>query len=117
MKLKLKEPSSLIFSAEKSEISPFEEKDFLDANQTTAIEAEKLKSRKQDRKERKKYAKHIFNFIWVWCGAILIIMVGIGIGWLKFETSVIITLITTTTANILALFVIVANYLFYRPKK
>ncbi len=118
MKLKIKSPDNLSFDSDPndSDISN-EEIEYLKQNQTYGLEAEKLKGRKQDRKERKKYAKHIFRFIWFWCTAILLIMVFVGKGCLKFETSVVITLITTTTANILALFVIVANYLFFRPKK
>jgi cytosine/uracil/thiamine/allantoin permease len=117
MELKLKDPNKLDFSAEKSEISTNEENEFLLGDQLTGIELEKLRTRQQDREERKKYARHIFNFTWIWCGGVFLLLFLTGIGFLKFETSVVITLITTTTANILALFVIVANYLFYRQKK
>jgi len=119
VKKKLKSPDELSFDLEtslNSDVSNLEI-DYVSLNQANGLELEKLKGRKQDRKERKKYALHIFRFIWIWCGGILLIMVAIGLGYLKFDNSVIITLITTTTANILALFVIVANYLFFRPKK
>lgn len=111
-----KSPDKLEFNSDNAPESVLPEKLYLEKEQLTAIELEKLKSNKQDRKERKKYASHIFTFIWVWCLVILLMMIGVGFGLLKFETSVIITLISTTPANILALFVIVANYLFFRPK-
>ena len=118
MSYEIKAPEKLEFGTD-NDGAPYllTEDLFLEGKQLTAIELEKLESKKQDREERKKYASHIFRFIWIWCAGIFVLMILVGLGVFKFDDSVIITLITTTTANILALFAIVAKYLFFRNSK
>ena len=77
-------------------------------------------SLKQDIYLRRKYAGRIYTLIVFWLVAvfILIILSGFGavFGWFKLSTTVLTTIVGGTTINVLGIFYIVANYLFYRPK-
>jgi hypothetical protein len=99
------------------------------------ILGEKLSSLKQDRAERKSYANRIFILISAWLLGVFVILILSGFGRpsdnhfivyckssfvvfpLTFSISdkVLMTLIGGTTATVLGLFAIVANYLF--PKR
>jgi hypothetical protein len=76
---------------------------------------EKLKGDKQDREERKIYANLVFTLISIWLIVVVAIFVSCGQGNLKYSDSVLITLLTTTTANVIAIFHFVMKYLFH-PK-
>lgn len=98
---------------------------------------EYVKVLKQDREERGKYADKLFNLICTWLIVISLLIIGSGYkndldttitnssGKIiretttppRFELSdkVLLALIGGTTASILGLFVIVANYLFKAP--
>lgn len=84
--------------------------------------SEELKDLRQDRDERKSYASRLYWLVLTWLSVILLIGILQG---LKISTSlfsfqldnvVLVTLITTTTANIAAFFLVVVRYLF-RPKR
>jgi uncharacterized coiled-coil protein SlyX len=84
--------------------------------------AEELKDLKQDRDERKSYASKLYWLVLVWLVIILLIVFFQGVHYLpgtsfsfKLSDVVLITLITTTTANVAAFFLVVVRYLF-RPK-
>jgi hypothetical protein len=62
--------------------------------------------------ERKLYAGRLFVLSLVWLLAIAVFLFLAGWGKLKVADSVLIALITTTTANVLGLFYIVARWLF-----
>jgi len=111
-----KNPDELNFNSDSSGNSAEIESKYVVSEQAKAEAKEALKGIRQDRKERKRYAKSIFRFIKIWAYSVIIIFVAAGKGYVKFDNSVIITLLSTTTANVLALFAIVANYLFYRNK-
>lgn len=102
-----------------------------------AIEEEKAEILKQDRLERQKYAKYLFKLVCAWLLGVysIIILGGLSAstiridvddiphleridGLPKFELSdtVLLALIGGTTVNVLGLFIIVANYLFPKPK-
>lgn len=72
--------------------------------------------KKQDIAAREKYASYIFILICVWLTAMLIVVILAGFGkkygWFVLGDYVLISLITTTTASVVGVFVIVANYLF-----
>jgi hypothetical protein len=72
--------------------------------------------KEQDSFERKVYAYRVFTLICFWLLAVIIIMVADGKGDLHYSDTVIITLLTTTTANVIGLFAIVNNYLFKTRK-
>lgn len=104
-----------------------------------SIEEERFKILKQDREERQKYARYLFQLICAWLLGIYSIIVLTGIGSstarinlsdvpvaqrleefqpsFKLSDAVLLALIGGTTLNVLGLFVIVANYLFNAPKK
>lgn len=75
-----------------------------------------IQGKRQDIKARKKYANKIFNLIRIWLISVvaIVLLAGFGnkCGWFKMADSVLIALITTTTASVVGLFAIVANYLF-----
>ncbi len=79
--------------------------------------AEEVNDLKQNRDERKKYAHRIFVLICCWIGGLLLILLLQGLGqwyWLKFSLSqpVLLSVIGSTTVNVLGIFYIVAHYLF-----
>jgi hypothetical protein len=86
---------------------------------------EEVKSLKQDRTERKGYASKLYFLVLIWLGVILFLVFMQGAGFIPFSSlsfnlsdTVIITLISSTTANIAAFLLIVVRYLFpvTRPK-
>lgn len=71
--------------------------------------------REQNIKLRKKYAYRIFVMVCIWLFIILTITCFQAIGCFHLSDAVLITLISTTTANVAAYFLGVIRYLF--PKK
>ena len=78
------------------------------------------KGLEQDIEQRKEYAAKIYTLIVFWLVAVFILItlsgVGAAFGWFKLSTTVLTTIIGGTTINVLGIFYIVANYLFYRSK-
>jgi len=105
---KLKEEAAKVPIRDKS-IADLEKKFFNKSNK------EKLKGDRQDREERKIYANLVFTLISIWLIVVLAVFVSCGQGNLKYSDSVLITLLTTTTANVIAIFHFVMKYLFH-PK-
>lgn len=81
------------------------------------IRKEELEGRRQDRLQRKAYADNIFTFLCMYMIIIFVIIFKHGSLFNSFELSdsVIVALITTTTANIIGIFVFVVRYLFNTP--
>lgn len=72
---------------------------------------------RQNREEKKKYAKWIFSITSIWSIAIFLIVIGNGLKCItRFDfvlsDKVIITLITSTTINFFGFFFLVVKYLF-----
>lgn len=82
------------------------------------LKEEELFDRQQNRAQRKEYADNIFAFLCVYMLFVGLIIMGVGCNHCGFELSdtVLITLITTTTANVIGIFVFVVKYLF-NPKQ
>ncbi|MBQ7609076.1 MAG: hypothetical protein IJU76_14095 [Desulfovibrionaceae bacterium] len=78
---------------------------------------EDLLNSRQIRIQRKDYAEKIFYLICVWLAAVVLIVWQSGRRYLWLSDAVLITLITTTTATIIGLMVIVCNYIFPRHVK
>jgi hypothetical protein len=76
---------------------------------------EEYYSKKQDREQRKQFSFWIFVFVCVYMVLALIILILSGCEVLEFSNGVIVALLTTTTANVIGLFAVVAKYLFH-PK-
>ena len=78
-----------------------------------------LFEKKQNIREKKKYARHLFGMLCIWLTLMMGILILNGFGKIPFtclkfslSDSVIITLITTTTANVAAFFLVVTKHLF-----
>ncbi|WP_129714070.1 hypothetical protein [Pedobacter sp. SYP-B3415] len=86
----------------------------------SAINLKKLdlknKSFEQDMKMRKVFAICVFVFIVMWSATVLVILFLSGFEYLRFDTTTLVTLLSTTTANVLALMVIVTRYLFFKKR-
>ena len=81
------------------------------------IRNEELENRRQDRAQRKVYADNLFTFLCFYMILVFFILYKSGSLYNSFELSdsVIIALITTTTANIIGIFAFVVRYLFKNP--
>ena len=100
-------------SLESEKISTLE--DTTSSNFKREKERQELESMKQDMILRKTFAKSIFWVVVSYIGVVFVVLFLYGFSFLKISDAVLITLLGTTTANILSLLVIVFNYLF--PKK
>jgi hypothetical protein len=67
---------------------------------------------KQNLEARKSYAKKIFIMVSIWLGLMILIIIFQGVGSIKLSDSVLITLITTTTLNVITLFYFIIKNLF-----
>lgn len=91
----------------------------IDALQTeNDIRKEELKGRIQDREQRKEFAIQIYHFLCFYLSSVLFLVVLSATPLIKFELTegIIITLLTTTTANIIGIFILVVKYLFATRK-
>lgn len=98
------------------------------SSEQTYLEREKdiyLESLAQDTKARKEYAEKLFNLIQKWLYAIFFLMLAAGFLhegsplsslYFKLSDTVLVALITSTTATVIGLFIVVVNYIFHRPK-
>jgi hypothetical protein len=75
---------------------------------------EVLKSKEQNREERKDYATKVYRLLVIFLSITFSIVIANGIICFYFQLSdvIIVTILTTSSANIIALFAIVMKYLF-----
>lgn len=78
------------------------------------LDTDILEDRKQDRKERKHYAEKTFGFLCTYMLLVFLLLVFAGCDNIEFHfsDSVVVALITTTTANVIGIFLFVMRYLF-----
>ncbi|HTJ13499.1 MAG TPA: hypothetical protein VL547_15800 [Dinghuibacter sp.] len=69
-----------------------------------------------DNKARKTHSLLIFVMVFFWLVSVVALLALSGLGILCLSDKVLITLLTTTTINVIGLLVIVANYLFNKNK-
>ena len=105
---------------EKDDLAKDEQKAFRAKGQEEHEKQKKeleLKSLQQDIDERKGYATKIFFLVCVWLATVLLIVAASGCEFIRLTVSdtVLVALISGVSVNIIALFAIVANYLF--PKR
>ena len=85
-----------------------------------ALELKLLKAQirkfEDDNEGRKEFSRNIFAVTVVWMFLVLLIIIQCANGKWHLSDSVLIALITTTTATVIGIFIIVANYLFNREK-
>lgn len=77
------------------------------------LKDELLNNQKQDREQRRQFAEKIFWVVVCYLFAVIVIVILNGANVLCTSESVNITLLGTTTANVISLLVIVAKYLFH----
>ena len=86
-----------------------------------ALRWEKYLSRKQDRQQRKEFASKIFYFLCVYMIVVFVLLLFSGIHGqglcFHLDDKVLLTLLTTTTINMISIFIVVAKYLFPNKKK
>lgn len=76
------------------------------------LKSEELKGKEQDREQRKSYSDKVFYFLCAYMVVVFVILILSACGVFMMEKSVLITLLSTTSANIIGLFVFVVRYLF-----
>ena len=83
----------------------------------TDLKREVLENSKQDRNARKNYALMIFGFLVCFMTSVMVVVFLSGNKNKCFELdeSVLIALLTTSTANVIGVFVFVVKYLFLFP--
>ena len=85
-----------------------------------ALELQLLKAQIQkfedDNQSRREFSRSIFTVTVIWMFLVLMIIVQCANSKWHLSDSVLIALITTTTANVIGVFIIVANYLFNKEK-
>lgn len=80
---------------------------------------EENKGDSQDRDQRKDFAERIFSFTLIYMFLVFVILFISGTTTINFYLSdnVLITLLGTTTANVIGILIIVVTYLFSRNRK
>lgn len=70
----------------------------------------------QDNQGRRAFSRNIFAVVAFWLAFVMAVVVLCASGKWTLSDAVLIALITTTTATVIGIFLIVANYLFNRDK-
>lgn len=80
---------------------------------------EEFEGKKQDREQRKDFAERIFSFLVAYMMVVCFILFlsGITINHFYLSDTVLVTLLGTTTANVIGIFIVVAKYLFPQHKE
>jgi hypothetical protein len=79
------------------------------------LRKEFLIGNKQDREERKRFSDNIFKLLSIFLGITIVIVMLAGFHrYIDFELSdtILIALLTTTTANVIGIFLFVVKYIF-----
>lgn len=105
-------------SIDLSLLAPVEEEEKINVSQADTLQLRKLEeelnSLKQDREERKSFANKIFWLLVAFLSASLIILSLSAIETICFKLSdtILVTLLATTSADIIGIFLFVVRYLF-----
>lgn len=74
---------------------------------------EEIEDLKQDRSQRKIFSYCIFGFMCLYMAASIVVVFMCGLGSMHLDNSILVTLLTTTLANVIGVFNFVAKYLFH----
>lgn len=77
---------------------------------------EEIEGLKQDREQRKVFGYCIFCFMCVYMAVVIALVACCGFGFVTFSDTVLITLLTSTLAEIIGIFNFVAKYLFHKKE-
>lgn len=77
-------------------------------------QSEEIENIKQDRSQRKSFSYYIFGFMCLYMAASITIVFLCGFNKMCLKESILITLLTTTLANVIGIFNFVAKYLFHK---
>ena len=78
-----------------------------------SLRKEELEGKKQDRIQRKGYADKIFLLLCVYLLAVMVLLYFNGFELTTLDGSVLIAIVTTSTANVIGIFILVEKYLFH----
>ena len=85
-----------------------------------ALELQLLKAQirkfEDDNTGRREFSRSIFTVTVIWMFLVFMVVIQCANGKWHLPEAVLIALITTTTANVIGMFIIVANYLFNKEK-
>lgn len=76
------------------------------------FKSEHLANMRQNRELRKLFSRRIFLFVCGYVSIVVVLLFVCALGFGHLSDTVLATLLGTTTANVIGLFVIVAKYLF-----
>lgn len=77
---------------------------------------EEIEDLKQDRSQRKIFSYCIFGFMCAYMAASIVIIFLCGFEVMHLDNSILVTLLTTTLANVIGVFNFVAKYLFHNKE-
>jgi hypothetical protein len=108
---------SRIYNEESPVADEFEKESLRERKLSNDLIREKLDNRKQDREQRKEYSDKIFEFLCVFLFfvGLIVFMSGFESCHFKLSDNVLMALLTTASANVISIFVIVVRYLFNVP--
>lgn len=121
----MKENTLNVFSCEDKDTDDKEEKKVLLNENNIASEAvsyqhaqvdkmkEELEGLKQDRKQRKTFSIYLFVFTCLYMAATIVVVCLCGFDVMHLSDAILITLLTTTLAEVIGMFNFVARYLFH----
>lgn len=91
----------------------------LEYTSRTSLKDQVLKDMENDRDKRNRYAEYLYWTVCAYLGLMFLILLLAGFkAWgFRLDTSVLVTLLGTTTANVIGLYAIVTSYFFHRRKR
>jgi hypothetical protein len=107
----LDETTTTRVNLEEANVNEVKERDFKEE-----FSRAQLKRLIDDNNARKTFSLWLFSITVLWMFIVLMIVIQCGRQAIILSDSVLITLITTTTANVFGFFYVVVNYLFNKDK-
>lgn len=95
-----------------------QEEEIKSAKINNRLKGEELQSVKQDRKQRRYLGEQIYNFASLYMFGVFLILLLEGLPCnFHLSDTVLITILGTTTANIIGVLVLVVTYYFHKDKR
>ena len=105
---------SRVLDLEKDIIKPDKEAEIRLKNSDIDLEfkKEELEGNRQDREQRKGFANKLFILLASFIAVTLLIIFLVGFGCMELNDAVLITMLSTMSANVIGIFIYVVMYLF-----